>query len=196
MSTSRPQTYDPAMPVDWITPHPDNPNEGDEKALEESIDELGFYGAILVRQIGEFEYQLLGGEHRWKDTKSRGKPTIPAIVLHDVSDDEALKILLGDNEVTRRGKYDHVRLTKVLRKLPDTKGTGFPEDILTQLAEHEALRARAEGRKQTAEDIVKEFGREYGIVLTCESEDAQEQLFNEVVKLGLVPVENLRVVSI
>lgn len=186
------QTYDPAMPVDWIVPHPDNPNEGDQKALEESIDELGFYGAILVRQIDEYEFQLLGGEHRWKDAIGRGEKTIPAIVLHDVDDDKALKVLLGDNEITRRGRYNQAKLAKVLRTLPDTRGTGFPPDILSQLEEHETNRAA------TAKELAdaKQFAREYGIVIECEDEETQEALFNRLTsELGLDP-RTLRAVSI
>lgn len=187
----RQQTYDPAMPVEWIQPHPDNPNEGDQKALEESIDELGFYGAILVRQLDEFEYQILGGEHRWTDTKARGEETIPVLILHDVDDNEALKILLGDNEITRRGSYNHPKLKKILTALPDIRGTGFPADIMAQLEEHEDKRAATVDANR--KDAV--FEREYGIVIECPDEETQEKVYNQLLEIGIDP-NTLRAVSI
>jgi predicted mannosyl-3-phosphoglycerate phosphatase (HAD superfamily) len=184
------QTYDPALPVEWIHPHPDNPNEGDEKALEESIDELGFFGAITVRQLDEYEFQIIGGEHRWKVTKAAGGTTIPAIIAHDVDDEKALKMLLVDNEITRRGKYNNEKLAAALRKLPNTRGTGFPMDALEA---HERQRAREAAQEEQA---AKEFAREYGVVITVASEAEQEALYEALQeKLGL-EVGQLRVVSI
>lgn len=199
------QTYDEALPVDWIFPHPDNPNIGDREALAESIDELGFYGAILVRQLDEYEYQLLGGEHRWKETKERGGTSIPAFILHDVDDDAALKILLGDNEITRRGRYDHAKLNKVLTGLKSIRGTGFPPDVLQQLAEHEAERKAAKAAEETPttnpgatkDEIANaaHFDRQYGIVINCADEAEQEGLYNRLVEIGVDP-STMRAVSI
>lgn len=182
------QTYDPALPVDWIHPHPDNPNEGDEKALEESIDELGFFGAITVRQLDEYEFQIIGGEHRWKLTKARGETTIPAIIAHDVDDEKALKMLLVDNEITRRGKYNNEKLVNVIRKLPNTRGTGFPMD---ELAKHEKARADKIAAQKAAE-----FKREYGVIVMVESEAEQEAMFNALQQKLEIPATSLRVVSI
>ena len=182
------QAYDPELQVDWVVPHPHNPNMGDEDALEESIDEVGFVGAILVRQIGEWQYELIAGEHRWKNRKKNKIETIPAIIAHDMSDEAALKLLLSDNEVTRRGRYDNEKLTKALRSLPNTRGTGFPLDAL---AKHEARRQRQEIIANPPEQFV----REYGVVVTCKTEVEQEELYNRLVGIGVDP-EQMRVVSI
>lgn len=187
------QTFDPALPVEWIRPNPDNPNEGDEDSLNESIDELGFFGAILVRQVDEYEFELIGGEHRWLDRKKRGLTTIPAIIAHDVDDETAMKMLLSDNEVTRRGQNNVAKLNKVLRGLKSTKGTGFPADVLSGLEKHESERVK--GTVPNRDANPKEFDREYGIVITCTDESMQEEIYNQLLELGIDP-EILRAVSI
>lgn len=190
------QTFDPALPIDQIRPNPHNPNEGDQATLEESIDTLGFFGAILVRQVGEFEFELIGGEHRVKNRKARGIPTIPALIVHDVDDEHALKMLLSDNEVTRRGQNNVAKLNKVLRLLPDTKGTGFPADILAQLEKHEEERASRHPAVPDRSASPKEFSREYGIVITCEDEGTQEELYTKLLEVLELDPEKIRAVSI
>lgn len=186
------QTYDPELPVEWIHPHPDNPNVGDEKALEESLDELGFFGAITVRQLDEYEYQIIAGEHRWRDRVKRGLSTIPAIIAHDVDDEKALKMLLVDNEVTRRGGYNNEKLVAALRKLPNTKGTGFPLD---ELEKHEEARAQKAADKAAAAKA-SEFVREYGIVITVPDEASQADLYQRLQDELDIAADSMRVVSI
>jgi GNAT superfamily N-acetyltransferase len=191
MANTLAQSYDPELPVEWIRPHPDNPNQGDEEALADSIERLGFFGAILVRQTDEYEYELIGGEHRWRKVCADGGKTIPALVVHDIDDETALRMLLVDNEITRRGRYDNTRLTKVLRSLPDLRGTGFPADILSELTAAEETRAR----KETAARVeAKEFVREYGLVIECPDEASQEELYEKVA--ALVDPSRIRAVSI
>lgn len=187
------QTYDPEMPVEWIRPNPLNPNEGDEASLVESIDEHGFVGAIMVRQVDEYEYELIGGEHRWKDRVARGIATIPAIILHDVDDVKALKLLLADNEVTRRGQNNTAKLNLVLRKLPDLRATGFPPDIAAQLEQHETER-----KKNAVPDVpeAKEFPHEYAIIIHCDDEESQEKLYNQIAERLDVDLTRVRAASI
>lgn len=193
MSAVIDQTFDPELPVEWIRPNPDNPNEGDEDSLNSSIDELGFYGAVLVRQVDEYEFELIGGEHRWRDRIKRGLTTIPAIIAHNVDDDAAMKMLLNDNEVTRRGQNNVAKLNKVLRGLESTKGVAFPADVLTGLAKHEAERTK--GVVPNRDENPKQFEREYGIVISCADEGMQEKIYNQLLELGIDP-EILRAVSI
>lgn len=186
------QTYDPELPVEWIRANPLNPNEGDEASLTESIDEIGFFGAVLVRQTAEYEYELIGGEHRVKDRRARGIGTVPAIIVHDIDEEKALKALLADNEVTRRGSNNVAKLNKILRKLPDIRGTGFPADIEAQLAKHEDER-----RKGSVPEVenAREFPRQYGLVIECEDEATQEEMYNAVIGAG-IDAELIRAVSI
>lgn len=179
------------LDADLIDPHPLNPNVGDRAALEESIGEVGFYGAVIVRYKSDTgRYELIAGEHRWRMLKDAGK-LVPAIMV-DMTDDQALKALLADNEVTRRGRYDNDRLVKALRALPNVTGTSFN---LEELEAHEAARVKAEERKKIVDEGAAEFPRQYGIMIPCADEAEQEKTFARLVEAGFDP-SVLRALSI
>lgn len=63
-----PQRYE-MRAVDSLQPHPQNANEGDVGAIVESIDENGFFGAVLVQASTG---RILAGKHRWASAIERG----------------------------------------------------------------------------------------------------------------------------
>jgi len=88
------------IPITQITPNPQQPRLAfDATSLEElaaSIREHGVLQPILVRPLGNNEYQLIAGERRWRATKTAGLATIPALV-EDIDDDTALEIAIIEN---------------------------------------------------------------------------------------------------
>ena len=88
------------IPIDHIEPNPEQPRLAmDATSLEElaaSIREHGVLQPILVRPLGDNEYQLIAGERRWRATKAAGLVTIPALV-EDIDDDTALEISIIEN---------------------------------------------------------------------------------------------------
>ena len=127
------QQYDPAVPVDTLEEWPDNPNMGDVGHLSESLDALGFYGAIIVQTSTR---RVIGGNHRLQTALQRDMPTLP-VIWADVDDDTAERMLTMDNEATRRGVWDEVRLVELLtskaRSPKGLAGTGFDGDDLDDL---------------------------------------------------------------
>jgi hypothetical protein len=116
-----PQEYDPAIPVEAITEHPANPNEGDEEILAESLDEHGFYGAVIVqRSTGH----IIAGNTRHRRAVAAGAASIPGFWL-DVGDEQAAKMLAVDNASTRAGAVNEGKLLDLLRPLSDLIGTGY-----------------------------------------------------------------------
>jgi ParB family transcriptional regulator, chromosome partitioning protein len=88
------------LPVNRITPNPQQPRLAfDETSLQElaaSIREHGVLQPILVRPLGNNEYQLVAGERRWRASKVAGLATIPALV-EEIDDDTALEISIIEN---------------------------------------------------------------------------------------------------
>ncbi|TAJ99037.1 MAG: ParB/RepB/Spo0J family partition protein [Chloroflexota bacterium] len=88
------------IPVERIVPNPDQPRLAmDATMLEElaaSIREHGVLQPILVRPLGNNEYQLIAGERRWRASKAAGQATIPALV-EEIDDDTALEIAIIEN---------------------------------------------------------------------------------------------------
>lgn len=65
-------------------------------ALAEDIHENGVLSPIIVRQIGEEEYQILAGHNRVNACKLLGMETVPAIIKA-VDDNQAALIMLNTN---------------------------------------------------------------------------------------------------
>jgi ParB family chromosome partitioning protein len=72
------------VPVASVRPNPHQPRKHfDEEqlgSLAASVRELGVLQPILVREVGEGEYELIAGERRWRAAKRAGLPMIPVIV--------------------------------------------------------------------------------------------------------------------
>lgn len=88
------------IPIDRIVSNPEQPRLAfDQSTLEElaaSIREHGVLQPILVRPLGNNEYQLIAGERRWRASRVAGETTIPALV-EDIDDETALEISIIEN---------------------------------------------------------------------------------------------------
>lgn len=127
------QRYVEAEPIDSVEPHPDNVNEGDVGAIVESMDEHGFFGAIMVQESSR---RIIYGEHRWRGALARKATTLPMFFV-DVDDDEARRMALVDNESNRKGRNRPDDLARLLVELEQSPrglaGTGFDRDDLGAL---------------------------------------------------------------
>jgi ParB family chromosome partitioning protein len=72
------------IPLSALEANPHQPRvHFDEETLTDlaaSIAEIGVLQPVLVRRVGEGQYQLIAGERRWRAAKRAGLATIPAIV--------------------------------------------------------------------------------------------------------------------
>lgn len=121
------------IPVDDLTPHPQNARQGDVGAISVSLEEHGQYKPIVVN---ERNMTILAGNHTWLAAKALGWKKI-ATVLVDVDDEQARRILLVDNRTNDLASYDDTGLAELLEELAATPsglaGTGFDGDDLDQL---------------------------------------------------------------
>lgn len=88
------------IPIAHVQPNRFQPRRHfDEEAmasLAASIRELGVLQPILVRQIGEEQYELIAGERRWRAARRAGHQTIPVLV-QSTSDVQSLEQALVEN---------------------------------------------------------------------------------------------------
>ncbi|HMC39449.1 MAG TPA: ParB/RepB/Spo0J family partition protein [Acidimicrobiales bacterium] len=72
------------IPVTAIQPNGHQPrtvfDEETLASLTASIREVGVLQPVLVREVGEGQYELIAGERRWRAAKRAGLQVIPAIV--------------------------------------------------------------------------------------------------------------------
>jgi hypothetical protein len=119
--------------VDKLAPHPDNPNRGQVEEIADSIDAIGFFGAVVVQASTG---RILIGEHRWRAAKDAGIADLPCLVT-DCTDDVARKIMIADNHFARLGVWDEDALITLLTEMADgddgMRGSGMTADDLVTL---------------------------------------------------------------
>jgi ParB family chromosome partitioning protein len=88
------------LDVASISPNPQQPRTVfDEEALDElarSVREVGVLQPVVVREVGNGEYQLIMGERRWRASQAAGAATVPAII-RDTADTDLLRDALLEN---------------------------------------------------------------------------------------------------
>jgi len=127
------------LPVEALRPGKYQPrtrmDEASLNELAESIRARGVIQPIIVRPVGDSQYEILAGERRWRAARIAGLEKVPA-VIRSVSDDAALGIGLIEN--IQREDLNAIEEAAGLKRLID-------EFRLTQ---EEA--ARAVGRSRVA----------------------------------------------
>lgn len=119
--------------VDTVQPHPRNVNQSNLDAISESVKVNGFYGSLIVQKSTG---HILAGTHRWHAAKANGAAEVPVTFI-DVTDEEALRIMVADNQTTRLGKDDPEALADLLKDIVfecgSIEGTGFTTEELDKL---------------------------------------------------------------
>lgn len=109
-----------------LRPNPWNTNvvsPENEAKIEKSLEELGAFKPIIVREIddesgelgGATALEILGGEHRWRAAQRSGLDALPVYNLGRIPDDQAKKISLVDN--ARYGVDDSLQLGELLKEI-------------------------------------------------------------------------------
>lgn len=105
-----------------LVPNPWNSNvvsPDNEAKLDASIKRFGMFKPIVVREMQDGSFQILGGEHRVDAAKRLGAKKVPVVNLGDIDDDKAKEISLVDNG--RYGTDDALQLAELLEGLDNTE---------------------------------------------------------------------------
>jgi hypothetical protein len=146
--------------TDLLTPHPENPREGDIEAIRSSILAHGFVGTLVVQKTTNY---ILAGNHRYKAAKSLGYQSLPVVWI-DCDPEEAKRILLADNRTSDRATYDDEALQQLLTSLTDgpdsLDGTGWEDcELGEMLLEHDAQKNRANQPNQQNSQASRELDK-------------------------------------
>jgi len=87
------------LPIASLRPNPRNPRKAYDPAdldeLAASVREKGVVQPILVRPVGG-DFEIIAGERRWRAAQRAGLHEVP-VVVHEVSDKEALELAIIEN---------------------------------------------------------------------------------------------------
>jgi len=121
------------VPIANVSQHPQNPNNGDIDAVVESILANGFYNPVVVQ---ESSGRIVAGNTRYAALLSLGETQIP-VVLADIDDEQAIRVLVADNRTAELAVRDNRDLEKLLRQLEASEaglaGTAYTQDDFLEL---------------------------------------------------------------
>ena len=168
-------------PVDKPIPWPGNPRRGDVNLIAQSIEVNGFYQPIVVQKRTGY---VIAGNHRLAAARQIKMAEIPVVVL-DVDDEQARRMVLVDNRAADKATYDADALVDLLGQfdLDDLEGTGWTEDEVDDLLTPDALSDEPEPEPEADEQM---GGLEFRVVVDCQSEQDQAQLIETLEAEGRV----------
>lgn len=121
--------------------HPLNPNQGDVGAIVQSLEAHGLFKPVLVQKS---TMRIIAGNHTVQACEVEGYDEID-VILHDVDDDQAMRMMLADNEIAHKAQNNPTVLEELLESLAVTDnglaGTGFDADDLDTLIRLNEARA-------------------------------------------------------
>ena len=119
------------VPIDTIRPHPENPNQGDDGAITQSLKHHGQYRAIVV---SEATGNIVAGNHTYLAAKANGETKILAHLIPNLSLEDEKRIMLADNQYARLATSDDALLVELLTELAESQdgliATGYDGDDL------------------------------------------------------------------
>lgn len=128
-----PGLEDLMVPSQSISPHPDNPNNGDTDEIVASILRVGCYRPIIANRTTGY---ILAGHHLYAALLELGALMVP-VVWADTDDEAEVRILLGDNKIARLARVDDALELDLLERLAKTdtglSATGYRDVELERL---------------------------------------------------------------
>ncbi|NQU76621.1 MAG: ParB N-terminal domain-containing protein [Planctomycetes bacterium] len=167
-----------------LTPAPYNPRNISEQALlrlAALLDAHGFVDPVIARRE---DRMVLGGHQRLKANAIRRKPDarVPCVFLDGLSDERAKALNIALNNTSAQGEYDPQKLAELLQELDAAdfdlmQFTGFDQ------AEISGLIGQPDGDLAGLEEV--QIPESFEVVVECESEGHQQQLFERFRGEGL-----------
>lgn len=128
------------VPLDSLVLYPGNPRRGDVDVIADSMRVNAQYEPLVVQASTR---RVLAGNHRLLAAQNLGWEEID-VVLVDVDDEHARRIMLSSNRTSELGSFDEELLVTQLNALAELDGTGFGANDLVELESRLEALARLE----------------------------------------------------
>lgn len=117
------------VPIDSVQPHPDNPNQGDDAFVEESIRENGF---VTICTADKNTGYMVAGHTRLRVLKKLGATHIPLLWEDEWDEMGAKRYLVGDNASAAKAVMNQHKLAELLGEIAESQqglvGTAVTND--------------------------------------------------------------------
>lgn len=170
--------YDKLVDPKTLRPHPANPArhpEGQVKLLAKIMGEHGIRHPIIVSKKSKF---IVSGHCRREAAIELGVTAYP-VEYHDYkSQSEELAVLVADNHIQELAETDGALMGELLVNLDQHN---YPME-LTALSDVQ-VRRFVEGPPLPPDSPIPDA--KFGVILECDSEQQQKELFEEFTERGL-----------
>ncbi len=168
------------VPASELRPHPRNWRthpEAQRNALRGLLSEVGYADALVARQLEDGSLQLIDGHLRAETTPE----AIVPVLLLDVTAEEAEKILATHDPLAAMAGADSELLDSVLASVQTEN-----EAVRAMLAELQAnLHDASQSSPLAAGPTEIDIPRAFQIVIECDDENAQRELYEQLTGQGL-----------
>lgn len=145
--------------------------------LAGSIKEFGFINPVIISNDGG----ILAGHGRVMAAQKLGIEEVPCVVESHLSETQKKAYILADNRLALDAGWDEEMLRIELDELIDSEFNvdliGFDEDEINRLSSNE------EEQMKIPDEV--DFNGKLEIIIECESQEQQEDLFNEFTERSL-----------
>lgn len=121
------------VPIDSVTPHPQNARKGNTERIERSLRDFGQYAPIVVHEDTGY---ILKGNNTWRVLREKIGATGVLATYVKCTEAQARAILVTDNRSSDDASYDEVALTALLEQISDDgwlRSTGYDQADLDDL---------------------------------------------------------------
>ena len=159
------------MKVADLKPYEKNPRKNDNavKYVAESIKEFGFKVPIVVDK----DNVIVAGHTRYKGAKQLKIKEVPCIVADDLTDEQIKAYRLADNKVAEQAEWDFELLSDEIDSIFDIDMSNFGFDF------------DDEEEEKPKKDLSDEVHETYEIIVECENELDQEEIYDRLSQEGL-----------
>ncbi len=164
-------------PINKLKQWPGNPRRGDLDRIVTSIEVNGFYAPVIVQKSSGY---IIAGNHRTQAAESLKYPELPVVVV-DVDDETARRMVLADNKTSDSGSYNTDDLVEMLGQfdLDDLAGTGWSAEEVEKLLEPPIFDDEPDAGEQMGD-------LQFRLVVDCTSEQHQATLLSKLEAEGLI----------
>ena len=156
-----------------IKPYEKNPRKNDNAVdtVANSIKEFGFKVPIVIDK----DNVIVCGHTRYKASKKLGLEVVPCVIADDLTEEQIKAYRLADNKVSELAEWDIDLLGEELDDIFNIDMSDFGFD----LSEDEPT-APTERK-----DLSDKVGETYEVIIECDSEEQQAEIYERVRKEGL-----------
>ena len=154
-----------------IKPYEKNPrkNDGAVDAVANSIEQFGFRVPVVIDKDGV----IVCGHTRYKAAKKLGLKTVPCVIADDLTEEQIKAYRLADNKVSELAEWDIDLLGEELDDIFDIDMSDFGFDL-----------SEEEDAQTEREDLSDKVGETYEVIIECDNEEQQEQIYNKLIGDG------------